>query len=213
MCSMIRSALVCLSCVVSFASLEANEESSESGPESRGAITGGPLRVHSDHPRYFASAGGEGGASPAPGDERSRDVLFTCDFEDDDWRDGWTSSRNDGRCETIASDPERGFEPLRGKALRIRVDKGGHYGASLLYEFREETGEEPEEIYFRYYLRFASDWDPRRGGKLPGISGTYGRAGWGGRPADGRTAGPRAGSSRDRRTAGRRSATTATTRT
>jgi len=86
----------------------------------------------------------------------------------------------------VGADAERGFEPWRGKALRIKVSEGGHYGASLQYEFKKKTGSEPEEIYFRYYLRFGDDWDPQRGGKLPGIGGTYGRAGWGGRPSDGR---------------------------
>jgi len=90
------------------------------------------------------------------------------------------------RVDTVSSDPGLGFKPLRGRALRIKVDKGGHYGASISYRFREQMGEEPEEIYFRYYLRFADDWNPVGGGKLPGISGTYGRAGWGGRPSDGR---------------------------
>lgn len=61
----------------------------------------------------------------------------------------------------------------------------GHYGLSLSYRFRRQLGYEPEEIYFRYCLRLTDDWNPRRGGKLPGISGTYGRAGWGGRPVDG----------------------------
>jgi hypothetical protein len=45
---------------------------------------------------------------------------------------------------------------------------------------------EPEEVYFRYYLRFGDTWNPVvTGGKLPGLSGTYNRAGWGGRHADG----------------------------
>ena len=45
---------------------------------------------------------------------------------------------------------------------------------------------EPEEIYFRYYLKFDTDWkQATSGGKLPGISGTYGLAGWGGRPVHG----------------------------
>ncbi|MBC8373971.1 MAG: hypothetical protein H8E53_10285 [Planctomycetes bacterium] len=55
-----------------------------------------------------------------------------------------------------------------------------------MYRFKDNIGAEPEEIYFRYYLRFADDWDPQGGGKLPGISGTYNRAGWGGRPSNGR---------------------------
>ena len=112
--------------------------------------------------------------------------VFACDFESKDWRRTWSSTRNDGRCELITSDPARKFEALSGKALRVRVDRGGHFGASLLYKFREKLGAEPEEIYLRYYLRFADDWDPARGGKLPGISGTYGRAGWGGRKVNGR---------------------------
>src|SRR5690606_30973736 len=45
---------------------------------------------------------------------------------------------------------------------------------------------EPEEVYFRYYLRFADDWNPTvTGGKLPGLAGTYDKGGWGGRRSDG----------------------------
>jgi hypothetical protein len=67
----------------------------------------------------------------------------------------------------------------------VHVERGGHYGLSLAYRFERQLGYEPEEVYFRYYLRLADDWTPRRGGKLPGFGGTYGRAGWGGRPVDG----------------------------
>ena len=70
-------------------------------------------------------------------------------------------------------------------SLRVHVEQGGHYGISLAFPFKKRLGYEPEEVYFRYYLRFADDWTPRRGGKLPGFGGTYGRAGWGGRPVDG----------------------------
>jgi len=111
-------------------------------------------------------------------------IVFT-DFESAAWRKDWSGGRRT-TVSVVGADAERGFEPWRGKALRIKVSKGGHYGASLQYEFKKKTGSEPEEIYFRYYLRFGDDWDPQRGGKLPGIGGTYGRAGWGGRPSDGR---------------------------
>ena len=114
------------------------------------------------------------------------DVLFSCDFESDRWYREWGTSRLDKRVGVVAADPTRQFEPHRGKALRVKVDRGGHYGTSIQFRFRKQLGEEPEEIYFRYYLRFADDWDPVRGGKLPGIAGTYGRAGWGGRPSDGK---------------------------
>jgi predicted amidohydrolase len=119
------------------------------------------------------------------GIEANADVVAFADFESDDWREDWSGGQR-VTVSVVSEDPERGFEPLSGKALRIKVAKGGHYGASLQYRFKDRVGSEPEEIYFRYYLRFGSDWDPARGGKLPGIGGTYGRAGWGGRPSNGR---------------------------
>ena len=117
---------------------------------------------------------------------RKEDALFVCGFESDSWHKEWGLRSKIARAETVAADPSRKFRPLRGRALRIKVDKGGHYGASLQFRFKKRLGREPEAVYFRYYLRFADDWDPARGGKLPGIAGTYGRAGWGGRPVDGR---------------------------
>jgi hypothetical protein len=112
-------------------------------------------------------------------------ALFHCDFESDAWFEEWGLQSAPQRVDLIDSDPSRRFESRAGKALRIRIDQGGHMGLSLTYRFQKQLGYEPEEIYFRYYLRFANDWNPRRGGKLPGISGTYGRAGWGGRPVHG----------------------------
>ena len=120
-------------------------------------------------------------AAASPGD-----VVFRCDFESPAWYREWGLSKKPDRTDTVAADTERKFQPLRGKALRIKVEEGGHYGASLQFRFKKQLGAEPEEIYFRYDLRFADDWTPARGGKLPGIAGTYGRAGWGGRPSDGR---------------------------
>lgn len=117
--------------------------------------------------------------------EQRQEVVFGCDFESDRWYRQWAEDEAPARTTLVASDSERRFEPRQGKALRIRVDQGGHNGISLAYRFQERTGSEPEEIYFRYDLRFADDWNPARGGKLPGIAGTYGEAGWGGRPASG----------------------------
>ena len=117
---------------------------------------------------------------------QSKETVFSCDFESDTWYEQFGMRSNPEHVDLVSSDPSRKFEPLAGKALRIRVDRGGHYGASIMYHFKRRTGVEPEEIYFRYYLRFGDDWNPAAGGKLPGISGTYGRAGWGGRPSNGR---------------------------
>jgi hypothetical protein len=122
----------------------------------------------------------------APSSRDRNDVVFFCDFESDNWYKQFGMRRTPERVEAVSYDPARKFEPLTGKAIRIKVDRGDHYGASIMYRFRGQIGTEPQEIYFRYYLRLADDWDPAGGGKLPGISGTYGRAGWGGRPSNGR---------------------------
>lgn len=112
-------------------------------------------------------------------------VLFTCDFESADWFKAWGVRDKPGNCDLVAADPERKFEPRAGKALRVKIRQGDHYGTSIEYRFRRHHGFEPEEIYFRYYLRLGDGWVPTRGGKLPGVAGTYGNAGWGGRPVDG----------------------------
>jgi hypothetical protein len=86
----------------------------------------------------------------------------------------------------VEADEPRKFEPLDGPALRVRIAEGSTGALNTLYKFRDKTGSEPEEIYFRYYLRLADDWNQtRQGGKMPGISGTYGVAGWGGRKSHG----------------------------
>jgi hypothetical protein len=112
------------------------------------------------------------------------DVLFFADFEAADWMDHWTD--HGGSFDIVDGDPAFGFEPLLGKALRSWIPEGENTGLNTSFGFMPEVGEEPEEIYFRYYLRLGDDWDQTvDGGKLPGISGTYGVAGWGGRPSDG----------------------------
>lgn len=124
-------------------------------------------------------------AAPQSRPNADSPVLFRCDFESDSWYKEWGARQAPERADLVAADPDLKFQPLQGKALRVKVDQGGHYGLSLEFPFRRRLGFEPEEVYFRYYLRFAADWTPRRGGKLPGIGGTYNRAGWGGRPVDG----------------------------
>jgi len=112
------------------------------------------------------------------------DVLLFEDFESDSWEDNWTTTS--GQFETLDSDPALQFEALSGSALRVLMPSGGNHALSLRYGFADKVGSEPSEIYFRYYLRFADDWNQTvDGGKMPGIAGTYGIAGWGGRPSDG----------------------------
>ncbi len=112
-------------------------------------------------------------------------VLVFTDFEDDSWKSVWDGWGGSGHPTVINSNDNEKFVPLSGKALQASVPEGQHTGLNMLYRFMEKTGEEPEEIYFRYYVRFGDGWSPSSDGKLPGIAGTYGKGGWGGRPSDG----------------------------
>ncbi len=113
------------------------------------------------------------------------DVLFHDAMQggapDRRWR-GATSTP----ASVVAADARNGFVPLNGQALRVVVPKGQQLGLDMRYRFRDHHPAEPEQIYFRYYLRLARSWlAAADGGKLPGLAGTYGRAGWGGRAWDG----------------------------
>jgi hypothetical protein len=124
-------------------------------------------------------------SQPQPPGENG--VVFSCEFESPDWYREWGIDKPEAGTDTVAADPGLKFEAFRGRALRVRIKEGGNLGSNLRFDFQKRTGAEPEEIYFRYYLRLADDWNPEvQGGKLPGISGTYNRAGWGGRRVNGR---------------------------
>ncbi|MDA7887811.1 hypothetical protein N9A86_00320 [Akkermansiaceae bacterium] len=134
-----------------------------------------------------AAPKGDGLGAKHPGDtniSRNPEVIFATQFENDSWQKKWRG----GSRETVTvtdNNPSQKFAPLQGKALSIETPKGDHYGASIEFPFTKTNGGEPTEIFFRYYLRFGDSWNPSGGGKLPGIGGTYGKAGWGGRPSNG----------------------------
>lgn len=113
-------------------------------------------------------------------------VLFSHGFENLLWLKDWSDYSLGSSASTVDQDNSEAFEPLQGKALKVTLPQGDNMGLDLRYNFADEGQAEPEEIYFRYYLRFASSWAPTAdGGKLPGIAGTYGKAGWGMRKSDG----------------------------
>ncbi len=127
----------------------------------------------------------KGSGALEPGLQGRDDIVFFTDFESNNWRSDW-GHKEDGRSITVTEDPKNKFAPFSGKALRIEISEGKHYGTSFSFKFKQQLGEEPESIYFRYYLRFGDTWSSEGSGKLPGIAGTYDRAGWGGRRADGK---------------------------
>ncbi|NNF42654.1 MAG: hypothetical protein HKN62_06345 [Phycisphaerales bacterium] len=114
-------------------------------------------------------------------------IAFTSGFDSPLWFLGWGRRKPPVNTTLVTRDDALGFAPFRGPALRIKIAEGSHAGpVDLEMPLEIILGYEPDEIYFRYYLRFAEDWAPESSGKLPGVAGTYGRAGWGGRPANGR---------------------------
>jgi hypothetical protein len=118
-----------------------------------------------------------------PGLASRNDILLVCDFEQEEWWQAWGSRRQPVNTVLVGGDKAHGSV---GPSLQVTTPRGEHTGTSFAYKFRERLGAEPDEIYFRYYLKFDPDWKhATSGGKLPGISGTYGKAGWGGRKVNG----------------------------
>lgn len=151
------------------------------------AVTIGIFRL--DPPVSAAVSGSRSGIAAGYrrdiGIERDPDVLLATGFESPSWRADWSYVSDVSRVDRIDRDEAGRFEPLIGYALRVEIAKGDNFGLDMGFDFKAKLGYEPEEIYFRYYLRFGDDWDPMvDGGKLPGLAGTYGNAGWGGRRAD-----------------------------
>jgi hypothetical protein len=128
--------------------------------------------------------GDQGAGGTEPGLAGRSDILFSCDFEDENWWRAWGETRPPQNTELVGG--EAAFSG-KGRSLKVSIPRGQHYGTSFAFRTRQKLGAEPEEIFFRYHLKFDPDWrNATFGGKLPGFDGTYGRAGWGGRPVNGR---------------------------
>ena len=121
------------------------------------------------------------------------DVLLQSDFSSPSWYVDW--QRNDNQ-EPYTWEPKNttrieptsttaGFKPFDGAALQIRIREGENTGTGLSFFPRTVLGEDPEELYLRYYLRFGSTWNHVQNGKLPGFGGTHDVAGWGAKPSNG----------------------------
>ncbi|MFP4171451.1 MAG: polysaccharide lyase [Candidatus Hydrogenedentota bacterium] len=103
-------------------------------------------------------------------------------FDSEEYEEDFNIGR--GEHNSIVSDPVA----RERSVLRVGIPEGSHYGASMQVPMRETFGEEPEEATARYWLYVPGDFafhERHGGGKLPGFTGRYGEAGWGGRRADG----------------------------
>jgi hypothetical protein len=142
-----------------------------------GAATAGVYEL--DAPRMDRSAQVRRGLADRyrydQGIERDPAVIKFEGFEGRSWASGWAIQK-ESVFRVVDRDDGLRFEPLQGKALRVTVKKGGNLGLNM--EYYLEKGNEPEEVYFRYYQRFGDNWAPiADGGKMPGVAGTYGMQG------------------------------------
>ena len=116
-------------------------------------------------------------------------VLLVEHFEKDNWTEKWSAGADKSTLSVIESNSAEKFVPFQNKSLQAYLPEGSLTALNLNYIFSEELGYDPEEIYFRYYIRLGDGWDTVEGGKLPGIAGTYEgtdyAGGWGGRTSNG----------------------------
>lgn len=134
----------------------------------------------------------QGIAAAYPGDvgiENNPDVLFverfgqTNFYQNSKW--GYSSMPSTWTAEVISSD-SNGFQNLSGNAYRIRINAGTNFGTGLELKTQKAIGYQPEELFFRYNLRFGSNFrDTADGGKMPGFASDTGGCGNGGRRCDG----------------------------
>ena len=100
------------------------------------------------------------------------DVYTFVDFSGDSWtRDDPLWRYRSGVIVDASNEDEvaNGFEPLDGPAVRWGFDGGRNGGGNSILAF--PVGEQPDEVYSRYYLRAGRNFTPTvDGGKMPGFS-------------------------------------------
>lgn len=86
----------------------------------------------------------------------------------------------DGRSPSYRNRVRLTNDGFKATALDVRIPEGSHFGADFRLDFSSTLVDEPEQLFFRYFLRLDPDWATKTSGKLPGFSGVYGRSGKGG---------------------------------
>ena len=136
--------------------------------------------VHKDEAIFaVVSVMGLGAVTTAPRDGDLAPIGFGDNFDE--------LSLWDGRAPSARNRVRLTNSGYHDTALRVSVPKGSHYGADFALHLDDAVDDVPEQLFFRYYVKFDQDWIATSHGKLPGFSGVYGSSGKGGsrsRPAE-----------------------------
>ncbi|REL25223.1 hypothetical protein DXX93_00720 [Thalassotalea euphylliae] len=119
-------------------------------------------------------------------------VYYAQNFEQDSWLDkllfatGMKESEWQQAIETINQDEANFVDQKSKRSAKIPFSTKRNLANNFDFYFKQHGENEPEEAYFRYYLKLGENANISGGGKLPGFGGTYNKAGWGGRGNNGR---------------------------
>ena len=85
-----------------------------------------------------------------------------------DWFDADIGSRN--RITAIS-------DGVNGAGINVSVPAGSHFGTAAQYRFTDQGLSDPDELYYRYYLRLPDNFVNYGTGKIPGPAGLYSASG------------------------------------
>ncbi|NRQ42015.1 hypothetical protein HRH59_05455 [Rheinheimera sp. YQF-2] len=120
--------------------------------------------------------------SPAYPAQLATQAVFTEDFSQPRWAAQWQDISPGSQMTRVAA-PAR--EPGL-YALKVSFTTQRNVALNISLYTKQLLGAEPDSLFFEYDLYLDRNWlKGEGGGKFPGFAGTYGRAGWGGRKADG----------------------------
>lgn len=116
-------------------------------------------------------------APSALADEAGRYLTNAYQDSPTDWNDPWRDSTVGPRNNMSTIDGHV------GTGVRVAINEGQHFGAAMRWRFVDNGFEEPEQLWFRYYLRFPDGFANTGKGKLPGPAGLYSASGRGNVPS------------------------------
>ncbi|EHR42198.1 polysaccharide lyase [Alishewanella jeotgali] len=108
--------------------------------------------------------------------------FFNESFSQHNWSSRWQHLAPQSNITRVKA-PQRGQDSY---ALKVSFTPRQNGALNVSLFTKPLLGFEPESLFFEYDLYLDANWMRGGGaGKFPGFAGTYGRAGWGGRKADG----------------------------